>query len=67
LQRCKQPSIQSGTQFGSYTLIERIGRGGMGEVWRARHQLLARQAAIKLIRVDARGATSSVGGAKSKG
>ena len=36
-------------QLGSYRLIERIGSGGMGEVWKAEHQLLARPAAIKLI------------------
>jgi serine/threonine-protein kinase len=29
-----------------------IGRGGMGEVWRARHKMLARDAAIKLIRPE---------------
>lgn len=38
--------------LGSYRLISRIGEGGMGEVWRARHRLLARQAAIKLIKKD---------------
>jgi serine/threonine-protein kinase len=37
-------------ELGSYHLVERLGRGGMGEVWRARHRLLARPAAIKLIR-----------------
>jgi hypothetical protein len=37
-------------ELGSYQLIERLGQGGMGEVWRARHSLLARPAAIKLIR-----------------
>ena len=35
-----------------YDLEERIGSGGMGEVWRGRHQTLARSTAIKLIRED---------------
>jgi eukaryotic-like serine/threonine-protein kinase len=35
--------------MGSYRLVEKIGQGGMGEVWRAEHRLLAREAAIKLI------------------
>jgi serine/threonine-protein kinase len=41
--------------LGSYRLVERLGQGGMGEVWRARHRLLARPAAIKLIRPPAAG------------
>jgi serine/threonine-protein kinase len=36
--------------------MELLGRGGMGEVWRARHRLLARAAAIKLIRPELLGA-----------
>jgi serine/threonine protein kinase len=40
-------------ELGSYRLVARLGRGGMGEVWRAEHRLLAREAAIKLIRPDA--------------
>jgi serine/threonine-protein kinase len=36
--------------LGNYELIERLGEGGMGEVWRARHRLLARDVAVKLIR-----------------
>lgn len=37
-------------ELGSYRLEARLGEGGMGEVWRASHRLLARPAAIKLIR-----------------
>jgi Serine/threonine protein kinase len=39
--------------LGSYVLEDRIGKGGMGEVFRARHRLLARPAAVKLISPDA--------------
>ncbi len=35
--------------LGSYQLIEQVGHGGMGEVWRAKHRYLARDAAVKLI------------------
>ncbi|HEV3344589.1 MAG TPA: serine/threonine-protein kinase [Pirellulales bacterium] len=39
-------------RFGQYVLKEPIGRGGMGQVFRAEHQLLRRPCAIKLIRPD---------------
>ena len=45
--------VRKARELGSYRLLERIGQGGMGEVWRARHRLLARPAAIKLIRPPA--------------
>jgi serine/threonine protein kinase len=38
--------------LGSYELLELLGRGAMGEVYRARHRLLSREAALKLIRID---------------
>ena len=34
---------------GSYQLKSKLGEGGMGEVWRAEHRMLARPAAVKLI------------------
>jgi serine/threonine-protein kinase len=42
-------AIEKATELGSYTLVDCLGKGGMGEVWRAEHRLLAREAAIKLI------------------
>jgi serine/threonine-protein kinase len=44
-------------ELGSYRLEEKLGQGGMGEVWRARHRMLARPAAIKLIRRSLAGST----------
>ena len=40
-------------ELGAYRLVARLGHGGMGEVWRPEHRLLARTAAIKLIRAEA--------------
>lgn len=50
--------LKRAREIGSYELLEKIGQGGMGEVWRATHRLLARPAAIKLIRRELLGATS---------
>jgi serine/threonine protein kinase len=46
-------------ELGSYRLVKCLGKGGMGEVWRAEHRLLAREAAIKLIRVDSAARSSA--------
>ena len=47
--------LRHAREIGSYELLGRIGEGGMGEVWQAKHRLLARPAAIKLIRSDVLG------------
>ncbi|HEX6104722.1 MAG TPA: serine/threonine-protein kinase [Gemmatimonadales bacterium] len=49
-------AVREARELGSYRLVERLGAGGMGEVWRARHHRLARPAAIKLIRPEVLGA-----------
>jgi tRNA A-37 threonylcarbamoyl transferase component Bud32 len=46
-------------EMGSYQLRELLGRGGMGEVYKATHRMLARPAAIKLIRPEMLGEQST--------
>jgi serine/threonine-protein kinase len=42
--------VAKASDVGSYRLVERLGAGGMAEVWRAEHRLLGRPAAVKLLR-----------------
>jgi serine/threonine-protein kinase len=44
--------VTKAREMGSYQLGDLIKRGGMGEIYRATHRMLARPAAIKLIRPE---------------
>jgi hypothetical protein len=44
--------VTKAREMGSYELISKLGSGGMGEVWRGRHRMLARDSAIKLIQPE---------------
>jgi eukaryotic-like serine/threonine-protein kinase len=50
--------LRHAQEMGSYHLVELLGRGGLGEVWRGEHRLLKRPAAIKLVRPELLGAHS---------
>ena len=55
-------TLKKAREVGSYRLAGRLGVGGMGEVWMAKHRMLARPAAIKLIRPEAFGSDADAGG-----
>jgi eukaryotic-like serine/threonine-protein kinase len=50
--------VRRARELGSYRLEEPLGKGGMGEVYKATHQMLARPAAVKLIRSELIGSSS---------
>ena len=50
--------LNKARELGSYELVKLLGHGGMGEVWEAQHRLLARHAAVKLVRPEVLGAAN---------
>jgi serine/threonine-protein kinase len=39
-------------RFGNFQLMEKVGEGGRGEVWKAKHRFVEKYAAIKFIRPE---------------
>ena len=45
-------TLLPGTRFGSYEILQRLGAGGMGEVYRAKDSRLDREVAIKTVSLN---------------
>jgi WD40 repeat protein/tetratricopeptide (TPR) repeat protein/tRNA A-37 threonylcarbamoyl transferase component Bud32 len=46
------PVLSAGNRFGGYEIVSKLGHGGMGIVYKARHMVLNHLVALKVIRTD---------------
>ena len=56
-----------GKQLGSYEIVALLGRGGMGEIYRARDQKLRREVALKVLPTEFAADAERMGGGSSAG
>lgn len=52
IERSRKERIIPGRQFGNYVLEEKLAESSMGEIFKAKHIMLRRTAAIKFLRSD---------------
>ena len=45
-------TLSPGTRFGSYEILQRLGAGGIGEVYRAKDTRLEREVALKTLSLE---------------
>lgn len=50
--RPREPELKTGDRIGDYEVIAPIGAGGFGEVYEARHTVIGKLAAIKVLRAE---------------